>query len=549
MPVDTTPAALPTTRAAPSAERSFGLVAGGIMVSRMFGFVRNWAFARYFGQTEAADAFSTALRIPNVVRNLLGEGAISASFIPVYSGILGRGDEKAGRALAGALLGVLLAAVSLLSLIGIVLAPVLTSLFAGGFSPEKAELTTRLMRVLFPMTGLMVLSGWCLGIQNSHRRFFASYASAAVWSIAQIVLLFGWGSRSGDAAAQALFGWGPRIADLPELAWWLAWATLAGSVLQIAVQLPEVLSLVRPLRITLDLDAPGLRQTLRNFIPVVISLGVVQVSSLVDLRIASHLPDGAVAALYYGALIYMLPGSVFAVSVAASSLPDFARDSAAATDALVARLRAGWMRILFYILPTTALFIAYGDLVASLLLRSGRFGIDETRVVHWIVAGFSIGLVGFSSVRLLASAFHALQDYRTPLRSSLAAITTSAILALSLALPFRDSLYATAGIAVGSALGSYVNLALLARGLRRKIGPLFTAAMWAGALRIGAVALVATAAAYPVRFLLRDAHYVVTAAGTLAAFGGIFLVAAYATGSQEAERWLRSLRVVRRPTP
>jgi putative peptidoglycan lipid II flippase len=532
------------------------LVAAGIMVSRVFGLVRTWAFARYLGVGVANDAYTAAVRIPNLVRALLGEGAISASFIPVYSAALERGDAKAARALAGALLGILLAAVSVLTLVGIAIAPALVSLFAGGLPPETRELAVRLTRIMFPMTGLMVLSGWCLGIQNSHRRFFMSYASAALWSVAQIVLLFGWGGSDGRAGEPALFGLGSRIGSTTELAWWLAWATLAGAVLQIGAQLPQVVSLVRPMRVSLDRDVPGVQATLRNFLPVVVALSAVQISGFIDLRIASHLPVGAIGSMSFAAQLYTLPVSLFGLSVAAASLPDFSRDSTLAIDALRTRLQKGWVRILFYIIPCTVVFLLYGDLVITLLLRSGQFGASDTRVVHWILGAYAVGLVGFSSVKLLASAHYAFNDYRTPLRASLVAIATSAVLAIALAVPMRHTLLGAAGIALGSALGSYVNLAMLGQGLRARIGPLYTGSMWRGTFRVAGATAVAAAGAYPVRVLLTEssrlperARIYVVALGTLAAFAGIFIIVAYAAGSQEAARWLRPLGVVRRSPP
>ena len=534
-------------------ERAAGMVAAGIMVSRVVGLVRTWAMARYLGAGMAVDAYNAAVRIPNLVRTLLGEGAISASFIPVYSAAIERGDQRAARALAGALLGILLAAVSVLTIAGILLAPALVSIVAGGFDAETEALTIRLTRVMFPMTGLMVISGWCLAIQNSHRRFFMSYASAALWSIAQIVLLFGWGTTTANGAADPLFGLGTRISNPVELAWWLAWATLVGALLQIAAQLPQVISLVRPMRISLDRNVPGIDRTLRNFVPVVVGLSAVQLSSFIDTRIASQLPTAALSYINYAALLYMLPVSLFGLSVAAASLPDFSRDTLHATEVLRDRLRSGWVRILFYIIPSTILFIAFGDLVATLLLRSGRFGQEETELVHLVLAAYAIGLTGYSSIKLLASAHYAFNDYRTPLRASIFAIVTSAVLAVALALPFRDSVRAAAGIALGSALGSYVNLALLAAGLRRRLGPLYTGSMWTGTLRIIGATALATAVAFGVRVALERAdgpsavwRPYVTAAGTLLVFGGIFLVAAYAAGSQEAARWLRTFRVVRR---
>jgi putative peptidoglycan lipid II flippase len=327
-----------------------------------------------------------------------------------------------------------------------------------------------------------------------------------------------------------------------------------GALLQIAAQLPQVLSLVRPLRISVNLRAAGVDRTLRNFVPVVLALSAVQVSSFIDTRIASQLPVGALSSINYASLIYMLPVSLFGLSVAAASLPDFSRDRAGATNELLDRLRTGWVRILFYIIPSTIVFILFGDLVIALLLQSGKFGRADTVIAHWVLAAYAVGLIGYASVKLLASAHYAFDDYRTPLRASVLAIITSAILALALALPFRHTVRGAAGIALGSALGSYVNLILLAGGLRHRLGPLVTAAMWKGTARIVGATGLAAAVAFAARLGLErlDAlpdrwRIYLVAIGTLAVFGGIFLFAAYAAGSHEAARWLRKLRVVRRP--
>lgn len=348
-------------------------VAAGILVSRTFGFVRNRAFARFLGDTAAADAFNAALKIPNVIRNLLGEGAISASFIPVYSALLGRGEHESARRVAGAVLGILLGALSLLTIVGIASAPTLARILAPGFDAERYALTVRLLRVLFPMTGLMVVSGWCLGVRNSHKLFLGSYASAALWSLAQIALLL---------------GLGPRTVSLTDLAWWLAWATLAGSVSQVAAQLPQVLRLVRPLSIVVDPHNGDVREILANFIPVVVSLGPFQISSFIDLQIASWLPSGSVSQLSYATTLYLLPIGLFSVPVSASALPEFARDTASISlDALRERLRDGWMRILFYIVPTSLLFVVYGNSIVALLYCSGRFGVEQERAVHLTIRG------------------------------------------------------------------------------------------------------------------------------------------------------------------
>ena len=532
---DATDATPDAATAAASLERSAGraasLVGAGILVSRLVGFVRNFVFARYFGDSAAADAYNAALKIPNIVRNLLGEGTISASFIPVYSALLGRADEQSSRRLAGAVLGILLAATSVLTIVGMLAAPLLTALLVGEWDVAKQELTTRLVRVLFPMTGLMVISGWCLGIQNSHRRFFISYASAALWSVTQIALLL---------------AWGPRAADLARLAWWLSWATLAGALLQVAAQLPEVIRLAGPLRPTLDRAAPGVRDTLRNFVPVVIALGVVQLSGLVDIWLAAWLPDGALASLEYARYVFLLPIGLFGISIAAASLPELAREGAAsAHEALRARLTDGWLRVLFYIVPVTLVFVAFGDHIVSLLYRSGEFGAAETRVVHVILGAFALGLTGFASVKLLASAHYALQDYRTPLRAGILSLIVGSGTAAALTLSMRNSLLGAAGIALGSSVAAYVNLAALALGLRRRVGLAFTGAMWRATARIVVATLAATLAAWLAERALATAHFRLAAAGTLLAFGGIFLLSAHLMGSREAGRWLRAARLIR----
>ncbi len=509
--------------------RAAFVVGSGILVSRLVGLLRNTAFAYFFGSGAVSDAYSAAFKIPNAVRNLLGEGTLSASFVPVYSRLLEHDDAAAARTLANAMLGVLLLVVSVLTLLGMLLAPALTTALAPGFDGPTRELATRLTRILFPMTGVMVLSGWCLGVQNSHRRFFWSYASAALWSIAQIVLLLVWGPHAESAAVLAI---------------WLAWATLIGALLQVGAQMPEVLRLTGPLRPTLALRAEGLMQTLRNVMPVVTALGAVQVSSFIDLQIASYLPSGATTNMAYANTLGLLPVSLFGVSVAAAALPDLSRDyGVQALDVLRERLRGGWQRILFYIVPSAVALIVLGDYCVGILYRAGRFGPSEQQVVHWILAAYSVGLVSFASVKLLASVHYAFQDYRTPLRASIVAIVISAVTAVAIALPLRRSPFATAGIALGSALGSYVNLIILVGGLRRRLGALYTPAMWVGMRRI----LIATMCAALVGTLARWAHMHwmpalhprVAGIPILGMFGLTYLLTAWWTGSGEAARWLR----------
>jgi putative peptidoglycan lipid II flippase len=511
-------------------QRGARLVAAGILASRIVGLVRGWLFARYFASGMQADAYNAASRIPNVLRNLLGEGAISASFVPVYAAALERGDERGAKALANALLGVLLLGVSVLTVTGVVLAPVLTSVFDGKMSPATAALTTKLLRIMFPMTGLMVLSGWCLGVQNAHRRFFMSYASAVMWSLAQIALL--------------AFGGNPKTADLDRLVWLLSWATIVGSILQISAQMPQVLRLMGgSLRPALNFAAVGLRDVLKNFAPVVTALGLFQISSLIDLWIALQLKEGSTANLFYATQLYLLPLSLFGVSTAAAALPQLSRDRASGnTAALAEGVSRGWEQALFYTIPSSIAFITIGDFIVALLYESGRFGPDERAIVHFVLIGFAIGLVAYASSRVFTSSYQAAQDYGTLWRSAIVAIVISTVASVALSLPFRESDNAVAGIAAGAALGAFVNFTLLFRGLRKHVGAVDVSGPRRVATRAALATLAAVAVTFAVRLATPDAPMRLRAVGEIGLYCAVYLWAARAQGLDEASRLLNGLR-------
>src|SRR6266478_4102234 len=264
-------------RSRPQAERSSGrsafLVGAGILISRLVGLVRQRVFAHYFGTSAAGDAFSAAFRIPNFLQNIFGEGALSASFIPVYAKLLAHDDEKEAAHVANAVLGILALVVSMIVLAGVLTTPYIISAIAPGFKGETRELTIRLVRILFPGAGLLVLSAWCLGILNSHHRFFISYTAPVAWNLAII-------------GALILFG---RRVDLFPLAEFTAWGSVIGSGLQFGVQLPTVLRLVKGLRPVIDITNTHVRTVIHSFFPVFMSRGVVQISAFVDAALASFL--------------------------------------------------------------------------------------------------------------------------------------------------------------------------------------------------------------------------------------------------------------------
>ena len=453
--------------------RSAALVGAGILLSRLAGLARERALSGYLGVGPAVDAFRAASRIPNVLQNLLGEGVLSASFIPVYAAALERGDEEEAGRIAGAVAGLLAALAGTLVVVGVVFARPLTSVLAPGFTGETFELTVTLTRILTPGIGVLVLSAWCLGVLNSHRRFFLSYVAPVLWNVAQIVAL----------VALGVGGAGTR-----PLAVGLAWGAFAGGVLQLAVQLPTVLSLLRPLRLSLRRDLPGVREVLRRFGPVVAGRGVVQLSAYVDLVLASLLAVGAVSALGYAQVFYLLPVSLFGMSVAAAELPELSRATDGAPSgreqlppALAARIDDGLARIAFFVVGTSVAYLVLGDLVVGALLQTGEFRAEDARLVWYVLAAFTLGLLATTTSRLVQNALYALGDTRGP--AVIAGIRVGAAALVGFVLMFQLDRVGLVGPGVDGLLFLERPPAPLA--------PLPEAVRTDGALRLGAVGLAA----------------------------------------------------------
>jgi putative peptidoglycan lipid II flippase len=509
----------------PGTGRSALLVAAGILLSRTAGLIRDRVFAHYFGNSAAADAFRAAFRIPNLLQNLFGEGVLSASFIPVYARLLAHEDEAGAGRVAGAVVTLLIFVVSLLVLIGVLTTPYLIDAIVPGFTGEKRDLTIRLVKILFPGAGLLVFSAWCLGILNSHGRFFMSYAAPVLWNAAMIATLIGFGSR---------------MSQLP-LAETLAWGSVAGSALQVGLQLPSVLRLVRHLHLSLPVAVPGVRTVVRNFVPVFIGRGAVQISAYVDALLASFLPTGAVAALGYAQTLYILPVSLFGMSVSAAELPAMsgARGNERETAVyLRRRLDAGLRRVAYFVIPSTVAFLALGDVIAAAIYQSGRFTYDDAVYVWGILAGAAIGLLASTLGRLYASAYYAVRDTRTPLYFAVVRIALGTGFGYLCAIPLPlalgiDTRWGMAGLTVASSLAGWVELALLRGTLNRRIGRTelgssFVAKLWTAAVAAAAVA-------WGVKLAIAPQYPILAAVAILVPYGLIYFAITYGWGTPEAQ--------------
>jgi putative peptidoglycan lipid II flippase len=492
------------------------IVAVGILISRLVGLVRQRIFGHYFGLSDAADAFAAAFKVPNFLQNLFGEGVLSASFIPVYSRLLAEGDEEESGRVAGAVGTVLAFTASVLVLAGMLAAPWLIWIIAPGFHGEKRDLTVQLVRILFPGAGLLVCSAWCLGILNSHRRFFLSYLSPVIWNAAMIGTLLAFGG-----------------AGLNALAVDLAWGSVIGSALQFGVQLPVVLRLARKLRLHWNTDTVHVREVLRNFVPVFFSRGAVQISAYVDSVIASLAGSGAVMALTNAQSINTLPVSLFGMAISVAELPAMSSalgDSAGVAAQLQARLNSGLRRIAFFVVPSAAAFLALGDVITAALYQTGKFTHDDSMFVWAILAGSAVGLLASTLGRLYSSTYYALRDTRTPLRYALVrvSLTTALGYVCAILLPRWlgiDTRWGMAGLTASAGVAGWVEFVLLRRTLNRRIGltgipASLTARLWTSAA-LGA------AAAWAVKLLLGHHGPILSAAAILGVYGIVYFAVSY----------------------
>ena len=468
------------------------LVALGIFLSRIAGLVRDRVFAHYFGLSNVADAFKAALRIPNFLQNLFGEGVLSASFIPVYASLLARDDKEEARRTAGAVAALLALTASILVLVGVLATPYLIDAIAPGFHGETRVLAIRIVRILFPGVGLLVLSAWCLGILNSHHRFFLSYSAPVIWNAAMIATMWGWGGRNSQ----------------DQLAIILAWGSVAGSALQVAVQLPAVLRLLGGLRLSLGHHTKNVQTVIRNFVPVFISRGVVQISAYVDTWLASWLPTSAVSALANAQTLYLLPVSLFGMSVSAAELPQMSGAVGSETEVaevLRGRLNSGLRQIAFFVVPSAAAFLALGDVIVAAIYRSGRFTQADVIYVWGILAGSAVGLLASTLGRLYSSTYYALLDTRTPLNFAIVRVVLTTALGYLCSLPLPRLLginprWGVAGLTISAGMASWVEFTLLRRTLNRRIGPTGLRADYM--VKVWAAAIVAAAAGWAIHHAL-----------------------------------------------
>lgn len=420
---------------------SAGIVAAGTAVSRVTGLIREQVMAYFFGAGMATDAFVVAFRIPNLLRDLFAEGALSSSFVPVFKERLVNASREEAFRLANATLTVLIALLGLITLLGIAATDAIVYLTAHGFADnlEKFELTANMTRIMWVFLPTVSVAALIMGMLNSMDRFGVPALAPALFNIGSIVTV---------VAFYHLF-------NTP--AYTLAIGVVVGGFAQLAIQLPPLWKQGYRYRVHWNLSDSGLRKMLRLFTPMMIGLSASRINILVSTLLASFLVEGAMSYLNYAYRIMHFPMGVFAVALGTVALPRAAEQASRGENrALADTLHELLSLNLFFIVPSAAALAFLAEPLTAAIYEYGQFSPEDTRATGLAMLHYSYGLIGFAAVRVIAPVFYALGDARRPMFVSLATV------ALNIALYFPLVRFMSfAGLAAATSIAALFNVAAL----------------------------------------------------------------------------------------
>lgn len=453
--------------------RSAGVIGAATLTSRVLGLVRDQVLAWLFGAGNAMDAFYVAYRVPNLMRDLFAEGAMSAAFVPAFTRRLKQQGKDAAWKLGNQLINALLVVTGLLVLLGIFYARPLTELIAGDYAavPGKLELTATLTRILLPFLSLVAVAAALMGMLNSLNRFFIPALSPAMFNVGVILSAF------------LLVPFAPALGLHPIVA--IAIGMLLGGLGQIAIQLPSLRREGFRYRLQLDPADQGLREILRLMGPGTLAGAAVQINLLVNTILAAGEGTGAVSWLSYAFRLMYVPIGLFGVSIATATLPAVSRHAAQDDQEGMRQTIADALRMmLMLIIPALVGLIVLAEPIVQVIFERGSFAPTDTAATAAALVFYAPGLLGYSAVRIALPCFYALKDSVTPTVISVVSVALNLGLNLVLVqwMGYR-------GLALGTSIAALVNAALLCILLGRRIGTLgsgrLLAAFWKIAVAAG----------------------------------------------------------------
>ncbi|MCK5241204.1 murein biosynthesis integral membrane protein MurJ [bacterium] len=436
--------------------KTVGVISGFTMISRIFGYIRDGLGGAILGAGLANDAYLAAFRIPNLLRDLFAEGALSSAFIPTFT----KTAVQEGNARAWQLASVVINAVVLIMLAVVLLgelgAPYIVRVIVPGFAaiPEKLALTTHLTRILLPFISFISLAAVLMGILNSRERFGFPAFAPVMLNLTMIAVGLFLCPLFGEEPEKQVVGW--------------AWGALAGGFMQMAIQIPAVMRQGFRWKPIINWKDPGLRRIVTLMLPAIVGLSVTQINLFINTLIASFLPEGSVTYLYYGNRIMQLPLGVFGVAIATALLPVTSKHLAVGEhDKFIETLSFGLRLLLLIIVPAAVGIIVLAEPINRLLFEYGRFDPAAISAVAQASIFYTLGLVAFAGVKVVAPTFYALNDAKTPVMAAVAAVLVNISLNLLLMNPMGYR-----GLALATSLAAVVNLSFLIVRLRKRVGRL-----------------------------------------------------------------------------
>ncbi|HSR54287.1 MAG TPA: murein biosynthesis integral membrane protein MurJ [Acidobacteriota bacterium] len=477
------------------AARAAGLVSLAVMCSRILGLVREMVFSRLLGAGLAMDALRIAFLVPNLLRDLFAEGALSSAFVPTFTDYLHNQSKSKAWHLAGLVMSLLMIVLGLFALLLLAFPRYGMLLAASGFAddPEKARLTALLLQILSPFLLFVALASVAMGILNALGHYFLPALAPAFFNLAVIV--------SGFTLAPYLESQGlnPAVG--------LAIGMLVGGMLQFAVQVPLMRRHGFRLRLAFDLQHPGIRRIIRLMGPAVVGISAVQANVLISMQMASYLEpsDGVVSWLGYAFRIIYLPIGMFGVAVGTVNLRNVSVLAAEGRHSEVRETVSHSLRLVMLLaLPSMAGLLLLAEPVVRVLYQGGRFTADSTQATALALMVYALALPAYSCQKVYVPTFYALDDTRTPVRISLLSVTVNVFFSLVLVfLVLQPALPRSAylGLALGTGVSVSLQVALLSRALRVRLGTM-RSQVAGPLLRMTAAALAMAASVYGVEQVL-----------------------------------------------
>lgn len=434
--------------------RRAGLVAAGTLTSRVLGMVRDAVIAATFAVT-MTDAFWLAFTIPNALRGLLGEGAVSGAFVPVLTDVRHREGEEAAREFYARLSGRMIAVLIVISLSGVLLAPLLVQMYASGFAddPELFQTTVDLTRVVFPYIALMGVAALLTGALHASRRFAAPAFAPIGLNVALI------GAALGLPPVMERWGMPGVMA--------LAFGALLGGVIHIGLQIPSARS-IGMLRLPRWKRDPRVRRAILLLAPLLVGLGVYQLNIIASRQLASYLPRGSISWLFYGQRLVEIPQGMFALAIGSAALPTLAHmQSRGQIEEAKGVFRFGLRLTLFVAIPASVALAILAEPTVSAVFGRGRFGAESIEQTAYSLVFLASGVWAVAAVRTIVPMFHAMGDTRTPVVASAVNLVVFFGVGLATMGPLRHG-----GLALGITAAAWIQLSVLLVLLRRKVGPL-----------------------------------------------------------------------------